>query len=111
MRDDDKNFVVWFKWIGTEGDPLVSGGTLSDFVVELALTYKIISPMPGVLPTSPLKRKRQSFEDAENQQSHTPVSQQAGEERSPRQREAEIYCSKMKLNKMKKFTEDTMRQM
>jgi hypothetical protein len=84
------------------------GGTLSDFVLELARTYKIISPMPGVLPTSPLKRKRESFEDAENQQSSTPVSQLAGEERSPRQRMAEIYCSKVKLNKMKKFTKDTM---
>ena len=83
-------------------------GTLSDFVMELARTYKIISPMPGVLPSSPLKRKRRSFEDENNQESITPVSQQVGDEISPRQREAAIYCGKVKLNKMKKFTEDSM---
>jgi hypothetical protein len=32
-------------------------GTLSDFILELALTYKILSPLPGMVPTSPLKQR------------------------------------------------------
>jgi hypothetical protein len=82
-------------------------GTLSDFILELAFTYKILSPMPGLVPTSPLKRRRSwdgQLEHAGNDIQAHPSSQQEG--RSLGQREAEIYCAKVKLNKVRRYTED-----
>lgn len=73
-------------------------GTLSDFILELAMTYKILSPMPGQVPTSPLKRKRSWNGQSER------ASQQEGTHLG--QREAEILCATVKLNKVRKFTDD-----
>jgi hypothetical protein len=81
-------------------------GTLSDFILELAMTYKIISPMPGLMPTSPLKRKRSwdgQSEHAQNQQAHL-FLQEEGTHLG--QREAEIFCAKVTRNKVRRFTDD-----
>jgi hypothetical protein len=82
-------------------------GTLSDFILELAMTYKILSPMPGHVPTSPLKRK-QSSEGQLGHAKRTCLAQRFEHEKeaSLQQREAETYCANVTRNKLKKFMEE-----
>jgi hypothetical protein len=82
-------------------------GTLSDFILELAMTYKILSPMPGHVPTSPLKRKQPSEGQLEHAK-RTCLDQRFEHEKeaSLEQREAETYCGNVKRNKLKKFMEE-----
>jgi hypothetical protein len=83
-------------------------GTLSDFILELALTYKILSPMRGLVPTSPLKRRRPWERERDNAGTVNACLLMQQEVIRLGQRDAEMYCTKVHRRKLKKFTEDEM---
>lgn len=78
-------------------------GSLSDFCLSIARTYRFMAPVPGLVTRSPLKRTR---EDEEEHTQQGLDSVRVNLARRQEQRLATEKCQKIKRNQLQHFRDD-----